>query len=208
MLFHDLIWLRVTAYLSWHPTFLWTLISLFRFLRWELERRWVLVLQVHSWQVSQALPFPHKVSSVLPSSSSCCVSLNRAFCGRKITGTAITLKVWQRGKMKLAVFSNHTCSETNLFYESCKESLNCHWGEKGNPLAILCASAYNFSVSCSYNSFWLPAFFFFLFAVLHRKDLLVRGRQNFICQFSLIFTWETSRTVYWWKHGVLSSLPL
>lgn len=31
-------------------------------------------------------------------------------------------------------------------------------------------------------------FFFFLFAVLHRKDLLVRGRQNFICQFSLIFT--------------------
>lgn len=85
-----------------------------------------MVSQVHSWQDSQALPFPHKISSVLPPSTSCCVSLNRAFCDRKITGTAIALKGWQRGKIKLAVFSNHTCSETKLFYESCKESFNCH----------------------------------------------------------------------------------
>lgn len=90
------------------------------------------------------------VSSVLSPSTSCCMSLNRAFCVKKITGTAIALDIWQRSKMKFAVFSNHTCSETNLFYESCKESLNCHWEAKGIPLSILCASACNFSVSYSY----------------------------------------------------------
>lgn len=136
-------------------TSLWAVISLFRSLWWEVERRWVLVSQVHSWQVSQALPFPHKVSSFLPPSTSCRVSLNRAFCGRKITGTAIALKVWRRGKIKLAVFSNHACSETKLFYESCKESLNCHWGEKGNPLAL----CFRLQFQCF---MLLPTYFYYL----------------------------------------------
>lgn len=157
----------------------WAVISPFRSLSWEVERR-VLVSDVHCWQVSQTKPFPHQVFSLQFSH----LVLHSA---RPSVGFHV---MWRRRHRNSDCFKsledrkNHVSSlfKPQLFREqafswSCWESLNCCWEGEWNPLAkvfVLLRTSCMFHAAT--HSLWLPAFLFLSY--IPQVILVVKERKK------------------------------